>query len=330
MTKVLSIVVPSYNAQYFLLESIPTMVSIPNREQLEVVIVNDGSKDDTLAVANKFKSDFPNIITVIDKENGGHGSTINAGIRVARGKYFKVVDADDWVIPENLADLVSYLASIDDDQVISPFIKIYMDTSEQEVVSYNVLLLNQTYQYEKFLKEINCIPSMHSITIKTEILRKNNIFIDENCFYVDLEYNTFPMPFIKTVSYFDKPVYKYRLGMPNQSVNINSYIKNVSMHKKVIFSLISFFNNYNSASKIEYELLKKLILEVISIHSNIYLAMSDTRKAKVDFLLFEKELKSKNPLFIQLSTGKKLLILRKSNYTFFSILSYFYKINIRK
>lgn len=330
MSKTLSIIVPSYNAEGYLCETIPTMLSISNLEKLEIVIVNDGSKDNTLTIANQLKERYPQTIIVIDKENGGHGSTINAGIKVATGKYFKVVDADDWVDSKNLSDLIEYLDTVDDDEVISPFIKVYMDTNSEETYSYNVRNSRKTYKYSEFLSEINELPKMHSITVKTSILRDNNIEIDENCFYVDLEYNTFPMPYIKTISYFDKAVYRYRLGSPAQSVSMPSYIKNVKMHETVIFSLIDFYHSYPQATEIEKLLLNKLIGEVITIHSNIYLSMPNSDKAKEGFLDFERKLKKKEPEITNLPIGRKLYILRKSNYILFRVLGAFLKRKLNK
>jgi len=329
--KVLSIVVPSYNAEQYLPETIPTMLAISNLDKLEIIIVNDGSKDKTLDVAQQLKNAYPDTIVIVDKENGGHGSTINAGIRVATGKYFKVVDADDWVESENLSQLISYLDSVDDDEIISPFIQVYMNTKTENLYEYSVNDQAITYQYEDFLKEIGKLPSMHSITIKTSILRDNNITIDENCFYVDLEYNTFPMPYIKTISYFNKPVYRYRLGSPTQSVSIASYIKNVAMHKKVIFSLINFFNHYeNNATEIEKELLKKLIKEIIAIHLNIHLSRNDVLTAKEEFVDFEKNVESMNSYFSSHQQGKKLKLLRATKYSLFTLLSFLNRKLIQK
>lgn len=112
MNKILTITVPSYNAESYLLETIPTMLSVSNPEKLEIIIVNDGSKDNTLAVAQQLKENYPETIVIVDKENGGHGSTINSGIKIATGKYFKVVDADDWIESKNLSELIYYLENV--------------------------------------------------------------------------------------------------------------------------------------------------------------------------------------------------------------------------
>lgn len=323
--KVLSIVVPSYNAEQYLPETIPTMLSISNLDKLEIIIVNDGSKDNTLAMAQNLQLEYPDTIVIVDKENGGHGSTINSGIQVATGKYFKVVDADDWVESDNLSKLIEYLDSVDDDEVISPFIRVYTDLDKEVLYEYSIKNSKLTYLYDNFLKEADELPLMHSITIKTSILRDNNIKIDENCFYVDLEYNVFPMPYIKTVSYFDLPVYRYRLGSPTQSVSISSYIKNIKMHEKVILSLVRFYNGYTSISKVKDNLLKSLILDVIARHSNIFLARDDVKQAKKDFIEFETRLNEESPFFANNTLAKKLYLIRLSKNYLFSIIGFIYR-----
>ena len=126
MDKILSVVVPSYNAAPYLLETMPSLLSIKNRELLELIIVNDGSQDNTLEVAKQLEQNYPETVKIVDKPNGGHGSTINAGSKIATGKYFKVVDADDWVDTQNFEKLIRYLQEANDDMVVSPYYDVYM------------------------------------------------------------------------------------------------------------------------------------------------------------------------------------------------------------
>lgn len=323
MNKILTITVPSYNAESYLLETIPTMLSISNPEKLEIIIVNDGSKDNTLAVAQQLKENYPETIVIVDKENGGHGSTINSGIKIATGKYFKVVDADDWIESKNLSELIDYLEKCNDDEVISPFVKVYTDKNTEEIYSYKPTLNQKTYQYDDFLSEINELPKMHAICIKTEILQENNIQIDENCFYVDLEYNVFPMPYIKTISYFELPIYCYRLGSPTQSVSMSSYIKNIKMHEKVLFALIHFYNSYQNISDIQGKLLESLISGVIDTHTNIFLSRSDVKSSKQEFIDFIYRI---DEAFHKAREGRKIRLLRVSNFNLFYILSFYLKV----
>lgn len=299
------------------------MLSISNPEKLEIIIVNDGSKDNTLAVAQQLKENYPETIVIVDKENGGHGSTINSGIKIATGKYFKVVDADDWIESKNLSELIDYLEKCNDDEVISPFVKVYTDKNTEEIYSYKPTLNQKTYQYDDFLSEINELPKMHAICIKTEILQENNIQIDENCFYVDLEYNVFPMPYIKTISYFELPIYCYRLGSPTQSVSMSSYIKNIKMHEKVLFALIHFYNSYQNISDIQGKLLESLISGVIDTHTNIFLSRSDVKSSKQEFIDFIYRI---DEAFHKAREGRKIRLLRMSNFNLFYILSFYLKV----
>ena len=107
--KLLTIAMPSYNAEQYLPDTIPTILSAKNAHLIDLLIVNDGSSDNTEEIAKKFERNYPDIVRVLNKPNGGHGSAVNAGIKNAYGTYFKVVDADDWVDTDNLDDLIEYL-----------------------------------------------------------------------------------------------------------------------------------------------------------------------------------------------------------------------------
>lgn len=101
--KLLSIAIPCYNSQDYMAHCIESL--LPGGEDVEILIVNDGSKDDTAKIADEYAAKYPTIVKAIHKENGGHGSAVNTGIENATGIYFKVVDSDDWVKED------AYLAS---------------------------------------------------------------------------------------------------------------------------------------------------------------------------------------------------------------------------
>ena len=321
--KILSVVIPSYNAASFLKETIPTLASISSGDDIEVLIVNDGSKDETLQVAQELEKEYPGIVNIIDKENGGHGSTINAGIREAKGKYFKVVDADDWVDSGNFEKLVQFLHKTDADEIISPYTDVFEDDGTKVENNYFKdcsLKPYQDYDYVNFLEQIQILPRMHSITIKTSILRENNIKIDENMFYVDMEYIVFPTPFIKTIAYTPDSVYQYRRGYEGQSTSIQNYIKNRKMVNHVTFALLDFYNKH-SLSNILEKLVKETIDRCVTIMTNVCLSMEDTKQGKKELLDFDQKLKSMNPEFYYHKQGKKAKVLRYSNYLLFNLLS---------
>ena len=96
--KLLSIAIPSYNSENYMRNCIESL--LPGGEEVEIIIVNDGSKDGTAAIADEYAEKYPTIVKAIHQENGGHGEAVNAGLRAATGLYYKVVDSDDWVNEE--------------------------------------------------------------------------------------------------------------------------------------------------------------------------------------------------------------------------------------
>lgn len=119
--KILTVVVPTYNAEKYLEKNLNSLCVEEVLSEIEVIIVNDGSTDSSINIANKYAEKYPDSYKVITKENGGHGSGINCGIKYAQGYYFKVLDADDWVDKNALKNLVNYLKVCDDDIVYSGF-----------------------------------------------------------------------------------------------------------------------------------------------------------------------------------------------------------------
>ena len=125
MNKVLSIIVPSYNMEDYLAKGLGSVLGIPDPSVLDVIVVNDGSKDRTLEIARGFESRYPDVVTVIDKENGNYGSCINAALKEARGKYVKVLDADDYVDSAAFEALVKILETTDADVIVNDYQKVY-------------------------------------------------------------------------------------------------------------------------------------------------------------------------------------------------------------
>lgn len=325
MGKILSIVVPSYNAEKYLLDSIPTMVKAKNADDIDIIIVNDGSPDNTLEVAKNFQQKYPNIVQVVDKENGGHGSTINSGIKCARGKYFKVIDADDWVDTQALEKLVEYLKVTTSDIILNPYHEVFVDSNTTNLVTINKVSEKKQYQYSDFLSKNGFLPQMHMITIKTSILVNNHIEIGEKMFYVDMEYVIFPTPFIKTAEVLNDSVYQYRLGTLTQSVSVNSFIKNRQMHEKVILRIVNYLNTVQM-DDITRDIVSKRVMLMIDRHAKVLLAMKETKKAKQEFIALEKNIEKVNPYYTTHTISHIITLLRKSHYALFGVLSVIVKI----
>lgn len=241
---VLTIVVPSYNTSEFIEKNISTMMDDRLKNIVEVLIVDDGSEDDTLERANRLQKRYPEQITVVSKGNAGHGSVINKGIECAKGKYFRVIDGDDWVLTEGLVTFVGKLKSESADLVLSQFHTVDKLRNNKKVLQYvRGLDVGQVYDVEdvagKTFKKLN----LHELTIKTKLLRENDIHLTEKCFYDDMEYALYPIVYAKTIVYYDISVYQYLIGQINQSVSDTSALKHVQPALKIIEDSYGFYQS---------------------------------------------------------------------------------------
>lgn len=272
MKKILTIVVPTYNVEKYLDRCIQTLVYDENAlKDCEILVVNDGSKDNSLQIAKTYEKKYPDSIKVIDKENGGHGSTINAGLKVATGKYFRVIDSDDWVNIDDFGKYVQDLKNIDADIVLTDYTRELLYSGEIVEFNYSGLEYNRKYDLDKFdfskLKDDYFF--MATTTFKTEKLKKANVVLDEKTFYVDMEFILFPILEIKTMTYLDYNIYRYFIGRPEQSISINSYVRNRKDHEKVLKKILKFYSEIKENDN-RKKYVHKIILQLLNSHYIIY------------------------------------------------------------
>lgn len=251
---------------------------------LDIIIVNDGSKDETLDVARDYESRYPNTIRVFDKKNGGHGSCINVGIREAKGKYFKIVDADDWLNPLDLILHLNFLARHDTDMVVTNYVRTF-DGKASEVVSYEDRLKEARYAADDFYRSLMLDNSylsyahMHAITYRTDILQQQEIRITENSFYVDQEYIAVPQRYIRDVEYQNITLYRYYIGRPGQSVSPEVARKRAPDNYNILRNIISLTETLP-----ELSLIRKYILNIAFHQTWFYLEHSDDAAARRQML----------------------------------------------
>lgn len=322
MTKLLTITVPSYHTEKYVDECLPTLLDTRINDVVEILMVNDGSTDGTLAKLREYEEKFPETIRVIDKENGGHGSTINAGLAQATGKYFRVIDGDDWVNTEALVSFVNQLQSIDSDLVITPYEEHIFPERHIKVIDFPFEAGKQ-YAYDEACTVTEQLPMMHAITYKTDVLRDNNIVISEKSFYVDMEYVVFPMGYVETLTYIPEKVYCYRLGTAEQSVNPKNYVKNRVMHRRVILNLIRSYTQLQRkmphAKRVDvlrHRLLREVVLDV-----NICLLLDDMTVMKREFGEYQQAVLAENAYFWNETHSLKLKLLSTKLPIFFTFFS---------
>ena len=259
--KLMTICVPSYNVGRYLERCLRTLINHEYAADIEVLVVDDGSKDYTAQIAKAFEDRYPGIVRLIQKENGGHGSTINRAIKEGIGRYFMVVDGDDWVDSEQFEKLLAKIKirQIDTDIISSNYHEINMETGictlcEQQVqVEYF-----EAVPFEKLDLE-NIYFTLASTLIKLSVLRQVNQSLQEHTFYVDVEYILFPVPYLKDVTFVKYCIYKYCRGNTEQSVYIPTMVKRYDHHERVMKSVLKYKQEHptSKAQRIYYNAILK-------------------------------------------------------------------------
>lgn len=242
MSKLLTISIAAYNVSNFLPKIFEEFAQCQQKDKLEVIIVNDGSTDEgkTLSVARYYESQFPTFTTVIDKINGGHGSTINAGMAVASGKYFRPLDGDDWLDHQALDALLCKLETCNADLVVCNHTNYYENNGTRIITPHFQFDADVEYLLNDKITDLKMM-RYHDIYYKTEILQSNPIAITEHCFYTDIEYITYPLQYVKNVIRFDLAPYFYRIGVEGQSISYIGYQKHAAEHRRIFDNMLEFY-----------------------------------------------------------------------------------------
>ncbi|MGI6095287.1 MAG: glycosyltransferase family 2 protein [Lachnospiraceae bacterium] len=236
--KLLTIAVPCYNSQEYMRKCIDSL--LVGGDRVEILIVDDGSKDDTAAIADQYASEYPTIVKAIHQENGGHGEAVNTGIKNASGLYFKVVDSDDWVKQEAYEQILDTLEEllggpVTLDMLISNFVYEKQGAKRKKVMRYRGYLpQDKTFGWDEFHK----MPPgkyllMHSLIYRTKLLRECKLELPKHTFYVDNLFAFQPLPYVRTMYYLDVDFYRYFIGREDQSVHEDVMIRRIDQQLKV-------------------------------------------------------------------------------------------------
>lgn len=242
MMKLLTITVPSYNSEAYLDRCMATL--LPGGDEVEILIVDDGSTDRTAEIADKYERKYPNIVRAIHKENGGHGDAVTTGIRNATGLFFKVVDSDDSLAPEAYKQVLDFLRRIvkknhELDMLISNFVYDRHDENG-DVLRQKSIDYRKTLPRGRFFswKEIGKFQTghyllMHAVIYRTSLLKGINLTLPKHTFYVDNIYVYKPFPYVRVMYYLDVDFYMYYTGREDQSVNQQVMMKRIDQQDRV-------------------------------------------------------------------------------------------------
>ena len=281
--KLLSIAIPCYNSEAYMEKCVESL--LVGGEEVEILIVNDGSKDRTAEIADAYAKKYPTIIKAVHQENGGHGEAVNAGLRNATGLYFKVVDSDDWVdkeaylkILKTLEDLLRGPVTVD--LLISNFVYEKQGAVRKKVMQYRKCLpVEQVFGWS----EMKHMPKgkyllMHSMIYRTQMLHECGLELPKHTFYVDNLFAFEPLPYVKNMYYVDVNFYRYFIGRDDQSVNEKVMIGRIDQQIRVnkrmvdVYYSCSFNNKRLRTYMFSY-------LDIITTISSIMLIRSGTDEA---------------------------------------------------
>ena len=319
MYKKLTIAIPAYNISQFIDKIIQSIVNTKHIEEIEVLIVNDGSKDRTLELAKEYEIKYSGIIKVIDKKNGGHGSTLNAAIKVASGKYFKIIDGDDWVDSKQLDLLIEKLDDIEDDMLVCSYTQVTLDECVIKKIN-NIpedLKFNTTYNIEEFCEKSEEAYEFHRVYYKTDVYKKSKL-IDENCFYVDLEYILYPLKHVKSARFLDYNIYMYRLGIDGQSVSVESCIRNKDNFRTVLNSLCKYVSEESIQDEVKNYILRRINAFSATIAA-VYFLMDNKKDANAFYRSLIEEIKKNYPDVYKHFNSKKFKLSKLMGYKGYGI-----------
>lgn len=236
--KLLTVAIPCYNSAAYMSHAIDTLLT--GGDEMEIIIVNDGSSDDTQKIAEGYQAKHPSIIRVVSQENGGHGEAVNTGLANATGLYFKVVDSDDWVNERALRQVLDTLKNLiadgnSPDLFLANYVYEKVDAKKKKIIHYNwALPKDRIFTWDEimhFKQSQNIL--MHSTIYRTKLLKDCGIHLPKHTFYVDNIFVYVPLPFVKTLYYMDVNLYRYFIGRSDQSVNEQVMIKRIDQQLRV-------------------------------------------------------------------------------------------------
>lgn len=264
--KYISFAIPCYNSEEYMQHAIESI--LPGGDDVEIIIVNDGSRDGTSKIAHEYQAKYPGIVQVVDKENGGHGDAVNAGLSRAGGKYFKVVDSDDWVDEDALFKILEFMKDMEEteqevDMLVANYVYEKVGAVHKKCIHYrNVLPQGEVFRWDDIGHfHLDQYILMHSVIYRTDMLKLTQIKLPKHTFYVDNIYVYYPLPNVRKLYYMDVDFYRYFIGREDQSVNEKVMIGRIDQQFFVTKTMIDMYQ----LGKIKSKKLRKYMTNYLAI-----------------------------------------------------------------
>jgi len=298
--KYITFAVPCFNSEAYMEHCIETLLH--GKEDVEILLIDDGSTDCTAQIADEYEAKYPTIIKAIHKKNGGHGSGVNKGLELATGLYYKVVDSDDWIDEKSLEILLKTIKTFQKkDTLVDMFVVNYVyekgENGQKEIHYKKTLPENKIFGWNEVGHfKADAYLLMHAVIYRTDFLKKTGLKLPEHTFYVDNIFVYYPLPKVKTMFYLNIPFYRYYIGREDQSVNESVMIRRIDQQIFVTKTMIDFFNPYDYWQ--ENKRCAKYLIHYIDIMmtvSSMLLQVSNTKEHQEKRKELWQYLKQKNP-----------------------------------
>ena len=281
--KLLSVAIPCYNSEAYMSKCINSLLI--GGEEVEIIIVDDGSSDRTAEIADDYAEKYPTIVKAIHQENGGHGQAVNTGIKNATGLYFKVVDSDDWVNQDAYYEVLKTLYELTRgaetvDLLISNFVYEKQGVTRKKVMQYrHCFPTNQIFGWDevRHMKKGQYL-LMHSMIYRTKLLHDCGMELPKHTFYVDNLFAFEPLPYVKNLYYLDVNFYRYFIGRDDQSVNEKVMIKRIDQQIRVNKLMVDAYINCKNTNK-QLKAYMFSYLDIITTISSIMLIRANTEES---------------------------------------------------
>lgn len=323
--KILSISIAAYNIERFLPETVASLTRASDcLERMEILIVNDGSTDRTSELAHGLQRQFPESIVVLDKENGGYGSTINASLAVARGKYYKLLDGDDCYLTEALNGFLDFLEKTDCDLIVTPYEETYVGSGQIRRIDTHTELPECGNKINK-LKIDNLNYVMDELAIKTEVLRRAHRPIAENCFYTDNEFAFYCLCASETVARYPESIYRHHLGIEGQSVSLAGMRRHYGELPIVAQRMMQCYTEVvRDVPEGKKAILDYAVRNITFQTFRVYMLLEKPARYRKELKSFDCRMKEQYPEAYALGNESKFVhTLRKLDFRFYTVFSLF-------
>ena len=302
--KAITFAIPCYNSAEYMDKCIESLLSFSSSylNDIEIIIVNDGSTDSTAEKADAWQEKLPGVVRAIHQENGGHGQAVNAGLKAAKGLYFKVVDSDDWLDSAAMEKVMAYIfsqvnESAPTDLIIANYIYDKVHEHTKTTMRYrNVFPVEKQFTWQDvghFAPQQFLL--MHSVIYRTELLRSIGLELPKHTFYVDNIFVYVPLPHVKTIYYLNVDMYHYFIGREDQSVHESVMLGRIDQQLRITRIMIDAVKLPDDAPVKPLCRYMEGYLSMMMCICSIFLRMTNTKQAEVEREAIWAYLKHHNP-----------------------------------